>query len=70
MPERVVYLNGQHVAERDAKVSVLDRGFRWGDAVYDATRTFDLYQAEEALGDGTLSWWGMDIVAEATRHAG
>lgn len=41
MAERVVYLNGQYVAERDAKVSVLDRGFRWGDAVYDATRTFE-----------------------------
>src|SRR5260370_6556538 len=41
MAERAVYLNGQYVAERDAKVSVLDRGFRWGDAVYDATRTFE-----------------------------
>lgn len=41
MPERVIYLNGQYVPEPDAKVSVLDRGFRWGDAVYDATRTFD-----------------------------
>jgi branched-chain amino acid aminotransferase len=41
MTERVVYLNGQYVPERDAKVSVLDRGFRWGDAVYDATRTFE-----------------------------
>jgi branched-chain amino acid aminotransferase len=41
MAERVVYLNGQYVAEPDAKVSVLDRGFRWGDAVYDATRTFE-----------------------------
>lgn len=41
MAERVVYLNGQFVAERDAKVSVFDRGFRWGDAVYDATRTFE-----------------------------
>ena len=146
MAERVVYLNGQYVAERDAKVSVLDRGFRWGDAVYDATRTFegrlfklhersrsagrtspasacsprsssprklgvptdegvftmfDLYQAEEAmltastyclvpvvkvnglaLGEGTpgpivgrlLQAWselvGMDIVAQAARHAG
>src|SRR5262249_9632436 len=30
-----------YVAESNAKVSVLDRGFRWGDAVYDATRTFD-----------------------------
>jgi D-alanine transaminase len=37
MAERFVYLNGDYVPERDAKVSVLDRGFRWGDAVYDAT---------------------------------
>jgi D-alanine transaminase len=41
MAERFVYLNGDYVPERDAKVSVLDRGFRWGDAVHDATRTFD-----------------------------
>ena len=41
MAERVVYLNGEYVAEKDARVSVLDRGFRWGDAVYDATRTFE-----------------------------
>lgn len=39
--ERVIYLNGEYVPERLAKVSVLDRGFRWGDAVYDAVRTFD-----------------------------
>lgn len=49
MAERVVYLNGEYVPEREAKVSVLDRGFRWGDAVYDATRTFDgkLFKLEE-----------------------
>ena len=41
MAERCIYLNGEYVAESSAKVSVLDRGFRWGDAVYDATRTFD-----------------------------
>jgi len=41
MAERVVYLNGEYLAEKNAKVSVLDRGFRWGDAVYDATRTFE-----------------------------
>jgi branched-chain amino acid aminotransferase len=49
MPERVIYLNGQYVPESEARVSVLDRGFRWGDAVYDATRTFDgrLFKLEE-----------------------
>ena len=79
MAERVIYLNGDYVAESSAKVSVLDRGFRWGDAVYDATRTFDgrLF----ALGDGRpgpivgklLQAWsqlvGMDLVEQATRYA-
>jgi len=49
MTERVIYLNGSYVAEADAKISVLDRGFRWGDAVYDATRTFEgkLFKLED-----------------------
>ena len=40
MTERIVYLNGSFVPESEAKVSVLDSGFRSGDGVYDATRTF------------------------------
>ena len=82
MAERVIYLNGEYVAESSAKVSVLDRGFRWGDAVYDATRTFDgrLFNGL-ALGDGRpgpivgklLQAWsqlvGIDVVEQATRHA-
>ena len=28
--ERIIYLNGEYVPEHEAKVSVLDRGFRWG----------------------------------------
>ena len=38
--ERVVYINGEFVPESQAKISVFDRGFRWGDAVYDVERTF------------------------------
>ena len=30
-----VYLNGQFLALEDAKVSVLDRGFIYGDGVYE-----------------------------------
>ena len=41
MTERIVYLSGSFVPESEAKVSVLDSGFRSGDGVYDATRTFD-----------------------------
>ncbi|MFQ5872764.1 MAG: aminotransferase class IV [Dehalococcoidia bacterium] len=38
--ERVVYLNGEIVPESEAKVSIHDRGFTLGDAVFDNTRTF------------------------------
>jgi branched-chain amino acid aminotransferase len=40
MDERVVYLNGEFVPESQAKVSVFDRGFQWGDAVYDTARSY------------------------------
>ncbi|MEE9198337.1 MAG: aminotransferase class IV, partial [Dehalococcoidia bacterium] len=38
--ERVVYLNGEMVPASEAKVSIHDRGFTLGDAVFDNTRTF------------------------------
>ena len=39
--ERIVYLNGQFLAESDAKVSVFDRGFLFADAVYEVTAVLD-----------------------------
>lgn len=39
MSERIVYLNGRFVPESEAKISVFDRGFFWGDGVYDVART-------------------------------
>src|SRR5438093_11711586 len=41
MGERIVYINGRFVPESQAVISVFDRGVRWGDAVYDAARTFN-----------------------------
>ena len=38
--ERVVYFNGEIVPESEARVSFHDRGFMFGDAVFDVTRTF------------------------------
>src|SRR5581483_1231726 len=38
--ERVAYFNGQIVAEREVRVPFRDRGFKYGDAVFDTTRTF------------------------------
>lgn len=35
--ERIVYLDGQFINESEAKVSIFDRGFLFGDAVYEVT---------------------------------
>ncbi|WP_342610040.1 D-amino-acid transaminase [Vibrio tritonius] len=35
--ERTVYLNGEYIAESEAKVSIFDRGFLFADAVYEVT---------------------------------
>ncbi|MEZ5685528.1 MAG: D-amino-acid transaminase [Paracoccaceae bacterium] len=34
---RIVYLNGQYLPEEEAQISVFDRGFVMGDAVYEVT---------------------------------
>ena len=34
-PEPIVYLNGEYLAQSQARVSVLDRGFLFGDGVYE-----------------------------------
>lgn len=39
--DSLVYLNGERVRLRDAKVSVLDRGFIFGDGVYDVVPAYD-----------------------------
>src|SRR5690606_22007927 len=39
--ERLVYLGGDLVEESRATVSVFDRGFLWGDGVYEVTPSFD-----------------------------
>lgn len=38
--ERIAYLSGQFLPESQARVSILDRGFLYGDSVYDSSRTF------------------------------
>ena len=40
MREPTVYISGDFVPASAAKISVFDRGFRLGDAVFDTTRTF------------------------------
>jgi branched-chain amino acid aminotransferase len=40
MSEYLVYLNGRLIPESEAHLSIWDRGFTLGDAVFDTTRTF------------------------------
>ena len=39
--ETVVFLNGKLIPESQASISIRDRGYLHGDAVFDATRTFN-----------------------------
>jgi len=39
-PDSIVYLNGQYLRLEDAKVSVLDRGFVFGDGIYEVVPVY------------------------------
>ncbi|MEZ2624447.1 D-amino acid aminotransferase [Paenalcaligenes hominis] len=39
-PDTIVYLNGDYVRIADAKISVLDRGFIFGDGIYDVVPVY------------------------------
>lgn len=49
--ERVAYFNGEIVEESNARVAFRDRGFKYGDAVFDMTRTFGhrIFKLDEHL---------------------
>ena len=38
---RIVYINGEYVAEEEARVSIFDRGFLFADGVYEVTSVLD-----------------------------
>jgi len=49
--QRIVYLNGAFVPESEALVPIKDAGFKFGDAVFDTTRTFGhkIFRLQEHL---------------------
>lgn len=51
LTERVAYVNGEILPESQASVSINDRGFLYGDAVFDTTRTFngEIFRLEQHL---------------------
>ena len=38
---RTIYLNGDYVAENEARISIFDRGFLFGDGIYEVTAVID-----------------------------
>jgi branched-chain amino acid aminotransferase len=49
--QRVAYLNGKILPESEVRVSFRDRGYKYGDAVFDMTRTFNrkVYRLKEHI---------------------
>ena len=47
--ERITYMNGKFIPESEAKVHFRDRSFKYGDGVFDMTRTFGhkIFKIEE-----------------------
>ena len=45
---RIFYVNGAFVPEAEAKISVLDRGFLFGDGVYEVTSVVDGHLVDNA----------------------
>ena len=41
---RLVYLNGEFVSEKDAKISIFDSALMFGDMVFEMTRSFNKKQ--------------------------
>ncbi len=49
--QRTVYLNGDYIPENEARLPFRDRGVKYGDAVFDTTRTFGhkIFKLQEHL---------------------
>ncbi|RNF38639.1 branched-chain-amino-acid transaminase [Planococcus salinus] len=52
MSEQVIYINGEFVGKEDAKISVYDHGFLYGDGVFEGIRSYNgnVFRLEEHLG--------------------
>ena len=62
---RIVYVNGEYAAEEEAKISIFDRGFIFGDGVYEVVpvisgklvdRAYFLERLERSLSELSLIW--------------
>ncbi|MFC5650103.1 branched-chain-amino-acid transaminase [Paenibacillus solisilvae] len=51
MAEQVIYLNGEYVSKENAKVSVFDHGFLYGDGIFEGIRIYNgnIFKCKEHL---------------------
>ena len=54
MTERVAYFNGQIVPESQVLIPFRDRSFKYGDGVFDMTRTFGIVTARDKHASAAL----------------
>lgn len=63
--ERIVYVNGEYVIQSEAKISVFDRGFIFGDGVYEVVpvingklvdKAYFLDRLDRSLSELSISW--------------
>ncbi len=64
IPDTLCYLNGEYASLRDAKVSVLDRGFVFGDGIYEVVPVYSgkLFRFDEHMARLTRSLGKVRIV--------
>ncbi len=62
---RIVYVNGEYLPEEDAKISIFDRGFVFGDGVYEVVPVIEshlvdiqyfLDRLNRSLGELSITW--------------
>ena len=70
LPDTLCYLNGEYGPLRDAKVSVLDRGFIFGDGIYEVVPAYEgkLFRFEEHLARLNRSLTKLRIANPHTRE--
>ena len=70
IPDTLCYLNGEYGSLRDAKVSVLDRGFIFGDGIYEVVPAYGgkLFRFDEHMARLSRSLGKLRIVNPHTRE--
>ena len=70
LPDTLCYLNGEYGPLRDAKVSVLDRGFVFGDGIYEVVPAYEgkLFRFDEHLARLSRSLAKLRIANPHTRE--